>query len=290
MTHDADLAFAHRLADQARALALRHLAAVVIPAETKIDGSVVTEADREIETTLRSTIGRERPGDAFLGEEFGARGSSQGARRWIVDAIDGTTSFLAGEPEWSTLIALEDRGTVALGLVSAPALDRRWWATPGGGAWSRSIDTTVTPEKLAVTTSAALKNAAVGIWPPPHRLTTAGRTIAAAVAARAERVLPHVDWTRTSVPPLPPRKPSAGSGTCHGALLVATGRLDAFLLLGAGRWDLAAAIPIVEEAGGAFSELGDDLLIGSSVAVFTNTRLHEQVLDVIRSSLTCSPP
>ncbi|WP_188197694.1 inositol monophosphatase family protein [Nonomuraea sp. SYSU D8015] len=285
MTHDADLIFAHRLADRAETIALRHRAAALIPAEIKIDRSPVSEADREIETTLRSMIHQERPGDTFLGEEFGAHGDSDVTRRWVVDAIDGTAAFVAGEPEWSTMIALENHETPLLGLVSAPALRRRWWATPGGGAWSRpGDDPSTTPEKLVVTTSAALKNARVGIWPPPHRLTAAGRAIAAAMAARAGEVLPRVDWTRASAPPLPPRKPSAGSGTCHGALLVATGRLDAFLLLGGGRWDLAAVIPIVEEAGGAFSELLDERLIDCSVAVFTNTRLHEEVLNVARSA------
>jgi histidinol-phosphatase len=111
-----DLAFAHRLADAADAIALRHFGSPGTSWRAKSDGSPVSLADEQIEHTLRNSIQRERPDDGVLGEEFGAAGC--GPRRWIIDAIDGTASFLAGEPEWSTLIALEDDGTAVLGLVS----------------------------------------------------------------------------------------------------------------------------------------------------------------------------
>jgi histidinol-phosphatase len=281
VTYEADLAFAHRLADRAGAIAQRHLAPASMAVEAKSDGSPVTRADREIDKALHAMIRTKYPHDAFLGEESGAHG--HGHRRWVVDAIDGTASFIAGEPEWSTLIALEDRNTPRLGLVSAPTLHRRWWAITGRGAWTRSDDPSVPSERLAVTTCATLKDAAIAIWPPPHRLSTDHRAVAAVVAANAGRVLPTMetmDWTRATPPAAPLRKPSAGSGTCHGALLVATGRLDAFLLLGAGRWDVAAVVPIVQEAGGAFSDLSGQCCTDSGVALFTNNHLHGQLLKV----------
>jgi histidinol-phosphatase len=117
-TIDPDLGLAHRLADAADAIALRHFAAGDTAWRAKSDGSPVSAADEQIELALRTQILRERPGDAVLGEEFGISGA--GRRRWIIDAVDGTASFLAGEPEWSTLIALEEHGCVTLGLESPP--------------------------------------------------------------------------------------------------------------------------------------------------------------------------
>ncbi|MBS2966342.1 hypothetical protein KGA66_25070 [Actinocrinis puniceicyclus] len=127
-----DLAFAHYLADVADTIALRHFSTAGTAWHAKSDGSPVSIADEQIECALRTAIQHERPGDSVLGEEFGSLGHGQ--RRWIIEALDGTASFLAGEPEWSTLIALEEAGTVALGLATAPALRRRWWAARGTGA------------------------------------------------------------------------------------------------------------------------------------------------------------
>lgn len=274
----ADLALAHRLADLASGIARSHLAAGPPAVRTKSDGSPVTEADRHIELALRDLLGRERPDDDFLGEEFGAYGGG-GRRGWIVDAIDGTASFLAGEAEWGTLIALKEGDGVSLGLVSAPALRRRWWATRGSGAWSGSGSGSRAGRRLAVSTTASLAHAAVGIWPPPHRLTAPARHAAARLAAAVADVRPAVDWTTPAPPGPPPRKPSTGSGTCHGGLLVATGQVDAFLLLGAGPWDVAALVPLVEEAGGT---VGDAAPRSSpSWALFSNSALHEQVLRVL---------
>ncbi|WP_328580493.1 inositol monophosphatase family protein [Streptomyces sp. NBC_00370] len=125
MTDSADLALARYLAEQAEGIARRYFRAPGPGAETKGDGSPVTEADREIERALRASIRAEHPGDAFIGKEFGAHGRGS-SRHWVIDAIDGTASFIAGDPEWSTLIALEEHGTVTVGMVSAPALRRRW--------------------------------------------------------------------------------------------------------------------------------------------------------------------
>ena len=280
MTDPADLALAHRLADRADAIARRHFSAAAVASRTKSDGSPVTDADREIELVLRSLIRQECPDDAFLGEEFGARG--HGRRRWIIDAIDGTASFLAGEPEWSTLIAVEEDGRVILGLVSAPVLGRRWWAGPGSGSWTGPCpcDPAAPAQRLALTAGGRAQDAAIGIWPPPSRLNQQERRVAARLARGVSGVLPRLDWT-TADPTVPaPRKPSAGSGTCHGALLVATGQLDAFLLLGAGPWDIAPLIPIVQEAGGTFSDLTGQDRTDTGAALFARPGLHRQLLDI----------
>lgn len=271
----ADLVFAHRLADAAEPIALRHFTAGNTAWRTKHDGSPVSEADEQIERALRAEVRRHRPGDALLGEELGAAG--HGRRRWVIDAVDGTASFLAGEPEWSTLIALEEKGAAQLGVIAAPVLQRRWWAARGNGAWTRS-DAADRAEPLTITGTSRLREATVGIWPPPSRLSPPHTDLAVRVAAAAGQTRPIVDWTGATQLPGPIRKPSTGTGCCHGALLVATGHLDAFLLLGAGPWDIAALIPIVEEAGGTYTDLPTPGHTRSGL--FTNLALHQQILDL----------
>lgn len=275
-----DLALAHRLAHAADAIALRHFAADDTSWRIKKDdGSPVSAADEQIELALRALIQRERPADAVLGEEFGASGA--GRRRWIIDAVDGTASFLAREPEFSTLIALEESGAISLGLVSAPALQRRWWAERPTGAWTRSTAHTAprAAEPLMISGAKNLSEASVGIWPPPARLTPPQTALAGRVAAAARITRPPLNWNDPAPPREPVRKPSTGTGTCHGALLVATGQLDAFLLLGAGPWDIAPLIPIVEEAGGTYDDLTEDPNAGTVSALFANHALRHEILD-----------
>lgn len=279
-----DLALAHRLADTADAIALRHFTAGDTAWRAKSDGSPVSDADEQIELALRAQILRERPGDAVLGEEFGTGGTSgAGRRRWIIDAVDGTASFLAGEPEWSTLIALEEHGCVTLGLVTAPALHRRWWAGRGTGAWTRSsadnASDTDAAEPLVISGAEHLAEASVGIWPPPPRLSPENTAVATRVAAAAHTTRPALNWADPAPTREAIRKPSTGSGTCHGALLVATGQLDAFLLLGAGPWDIAPLVPIIEEAGGSYEDLTTTPNTQAVSALFTNHALRQQILD-----------
>lgn len=280
MTDPADLELAHRLADQADAIARRYFSTGTIESRIKSDGSPVTDADREIEIVLHSLIRQKYPDDAFIGEEFGAHG--HGRRRWIIDAIDGTASFLAGEPEWSTLIAVEEDGRITLGMASAPALGRRWWARPDSGSWTGPCpsNSAAPAYRLALTEGGSAQNAAIGIWPPPSRLNHQERVVAARLARGVSQVRPLLDWTAADPTVSAPRKPSAGSSTCHGALLVATGQLDAFLLLGAGPWDIAPLIPIVQEAGGTFSDLTGRYRTDTGAALFARPGLHQQLLDI----------
>jgi len=268
-----DLALAHLLADAADAIALRYFAAGNTAWRAKSDGTPVSVADEQIERDLRARILRERPG-----EESGTSGDSR--RRWIIDAIDGTASFLAGEPEWSTLIALQEQETITLGLVTAPALRRRWWAGRGTGAWTRSTARAqpATAEPLVITGADSLAEASIGIWPPPARLSPASIDLAAPIAAAARTTRPALNWADSAPARQSSRKPSAGTGTCHGALLVATGQLDAFLLLEAGPWDIAPLIPIIEEAGGSHDDLTTTRTTEAMTALFTNHALRQQIL------------
>lgn len=135
--HD-DLRLAHVLADAADAATMERFKALDLKVETKPDMTPVSEADKAAEELIRSSLQRTRPRDAVLGEEFGTEG--HGPRRWVIDPIDGTKNYVRGVPVWATLIALTELGESGdrpvVGVVSAPALHRRWWAAVGSGAYT----------------------------------------------------------------------------------------------------------------------------------------------------------
>lgn len=189
--------------------------------ETKSDLSPVTDADRAAERALRERIARDRPGEGVLGEEEGDDGS---AVRWIVDPIDGTRNFSRGLPVWATLIALERDGEVVCGVVSAPALGRRWWAARGDGAFADG-------EALRVSGVGELGQASVSC--------SYGRDL-----ARLEPLTWH----------------ARGLGDFWQHMLVAEGALDAAVDSRLSLWDYAAVEPIVTEAGGRFGPMGEQWL------------------------------
>ena len=160
-TLDADLDFALRLADAAREISLARFRGS-FQKRLKADGSIVTEVDEAVEDELRELLARERPADAILGEERGASGS--GERRWIIDAIDGTLSFAAGETGWGTLIALEAGGDVVVGVCDDPARDRRSWAVKGRGAFR--TEGASKPRRLQVSGTTELERARSFVPPP----------------------------------------------------------------------------------------------------------------------------
>ena len=214
---DADLGFALSLADDADALTLARFRAADLRVETKADLTPVTDADRAVERAIRERVARERPGDGVLGEEEGdadAAGAASSRARWIVDPIDGTRNFSRGIPVWATLLALERDGELVLGVVSAPALGRRWWAARGAGAFANG-------EPIGVSEVETLADAAVSC---SH----------ADDLARLEPVVWH----------------ARGLGDFWQHVLVAEGALDAATDSELALWDRAALEPIVEEAGG----------------------------------------
>ena len=264
-----DLTLAHRLADVADSISLRHFSTSGVPARSKADGSPVTAADHEVEQAIRHQLSRSRPHDSILGEELGEHGSS--VRRWVIDPIDGTSNFAAGKTEWSTLIAVEEDGDVRAGVVSAPALRRRWWAARSSGAWT-GAGAAGPPEPgaaLAVTRTETLDRATVAIWPVAEWVPRQSLAAATALLARCARGGPLSDWP----------------GACQGAMLVAAGQVDVFVHLAAGPWDIAAAVPIVEEAGGQFSDLHGGRSISLGAALLTNGRVHDAALRHLRHSL-----
>src|SRR6266567_9461504 len=129
-----DLRLAHVLADDADSITTSRFRALDLHVMSKPDLTPVTDADEGVEESIRRTLSRVRSRDAVLGEEHGSTGHSQ--RRWVVDPIDGTKNFVRGVPVWASLISLMVDDEVVVGVVSAPALNRRWWAMKDGGAWT----------------------------------------------------------------------------------------------------------------------------------------------------------
>jgi histidinol-phosphatase len=245
----ADLSFALELADLADAVTLERFRAEDLAVETKPDLSPVTEADRAVEQLLRKRIGEERPGHSVVGEEFGADG--QGAVRWILDPIDGTKNYLRGVPVWATLIALEREGRVEVGVVSAPALCRRWWAARGEGAFADGRRIHVS--QVADLGDAVLSYASLGSW-EQHGLGQQFLDLARSC------------WR------------TRGFGDFWSHMLVAEGAADLAVEPEVELWDLAAPQVIVEEAGGRFTDLGGTPTPAGGSVVSTNGLLHDRVL------------
>jgi histidinol-phosphatase len=249
-----DLRLAHVLADAADDITTKRFRALDLRIDTKPDLTPVSDADRSVEEQVRGTLRRARPRDAVLGEEYGRTG--HGARCWVIDPIDATKNFVRGVPVWATLIALMDNDEVVVGLVSAPALNRRWWAARGSGAWAgRSLSqaTRLQVSSVAKLGDASLSFSSLGGWEEQGRLDG------------------FLDLTRSVW-----RTRAFGDFWSH--MMVAEGAVDISAEPEVSLWDLAALQVIVEEAGGMFTDLsgvpGPD---GGSV-VCTNGRLHAEVL------------
>jgi histidinol-phosphatase len=254
MTQD-DLAVALSLADHADAVTLARFGALDLQVDTKPDLTPVTDADRAVETGLREALGRARPGDSILGEEFGGPTTWAG-RQWIIDPIDGTKNFVRGVPVWASLIALLEDGVPAVGVVSAPALQRRWWAAGGAGAFA-TVDGSparrLSVSSVAQLNSASLSFSSLSGW---------------AKLGLRERFLELTDtlWRVRAY------------GDFLSYCLVAEGAVDIAAEPEVSVWDLAPLDILVREAGGAFTSLDGAAGPHGGSAVATNGLLHDQVL------------
>ena len=241
-----DLRFAHELADVADAITLARFRATDLRVDTKPDLTPVSEADRAAEEAIREHIAASGRGEGVLGEEFGDDG---GAAKWIVDPIDGTTNYVRGVPVWATLLALEREGVVVLGLVSAAALRRRWWAIRGEGAFADG-------DRLRVSAIPQIEECAVSTT-SSRRMPDGWRTI----VQRA--------WS------------NRGLGDFWQHCLVAEGAIDIACDSVMEVWDYAPVQIVVEEAGGRCTtfEGGTPHPKGSFVA--TNGPLHDEVVTLL---------
>jgi len=252
---DDDLAVALALAEQADRITLARFGAVDLQVDTKPDLTPVSDADHTVETGLRETLARTRPDDSVLGEEFGGTTTLAG-RQWIIDPIDGTKNFVRGVPVWASLIALLDDGVPQVGVVSAPSLQRRWWASAGAGAFV-AVDG-APARKISVSSVAQLDSAS---------LSFSSLSGWAQLGAR-DRFLDLTDevWRVRAF------------GDFLSYCFVAEGAVDIAAEPEVSVWDLAALDILVREAGGTFTSLAGAPGPHGGNAVATNGLLHDHVL------------
>ncbi|WP_236240043.1 histidinol-phosphatase [Streptomyces sp. CC228A] len=256
--HD-DLRFAHVLADAADAATMDRFKALDLKVETKPDMTPVSEADRAAEEVIRGHLKRARPRDAILGEEYGVEGT--GPRRWVIDPIDGTKNYVRGVPVWATLIALMEAGEdgtyePVVGVVSAPALNRRWWAAKGLGAYTGRGLTSATRihvSQVARLADASFAYSSLSGWEERDRLDG------------------FLDLTRACWR-------TRAYGDFWPYMMVAEGAVDMCAEPELSLWDMAANVIVVQEAGGTFTGLDGRPGPHSGDAAASNGLLHEDLL------------
>ncbi len=257
-----DLALARSLADMADEISMDRFRAADLVVTTKPDMTPVSDADKAVESALRAGILDSRPGDAILGEEFGTEGDSP--RQWIIDPIDGTKNYVRGVPVWATLISLVIDGVPVVGVVSAPALGKRWWAATGMGAFvNERLGSAVSNEerRIHVSRVSALGDASISCsgltrWEQAGRLDqllSLSRTV----------------WRTRDY------------GDMWPYMMVAEGQLDVSGEFDLQVYDMAALVPIVEEAGGRFTSVDGQTGPWHGSALATNGLLHEETLSVL---------
>lgn len=253
-----DLMLALALADRADTLTHARFGALDLRVDTKPDLTPVTDADRAVEADLRQVLGRERPDDAILGEEYGGTTAFTG-RQWIIDPIDGTKNFVRGVPVWASLIALLHDGAPSVGVVSAPALQRRWWAAHGQGAFTSvngAAQRRLSVSSVAELSSASLSFSSLSGW---------------AHLGLRERFIEFTDavWRVRAY------------GDFLSYCLVAEGAVDIAAEPEVSVWDLAALDILVREAGGVFTGLDGTHGPHGGNAVATNGVLHAKALTAL---------
>jgi histidinol-phosphatase len=254
-----DLALAHVLADTADAISMARFRARDLHVTAKPDLTPVSDADTAIEKALRGTLARSRPRDGVLGEEYGATepAAGPGNRQWVLDPIDGTKNFVRGVPIWGTLVALMDHDLPVVGLVSSPALGRRWWAATGHGAYAGRQRAAATPIRVSGVSrlaDASFCYSSLYHWEQIGRL-------------EAMLDIMRRTWR------------SRAYGDFYGYMLVAEGAVDIMVEPELSLWDVAALVPIVTEAGGTFTDLSGRPDPSGGNAVATNGKLHSEVLE-----------
>ena len=254
-----DLSLAHVLADTADAVSMTRYRALDLHVTEKPDLTPVSDADTAVEKARRATLARARPRDAVLGEEYGATAApaGPGSRRWVLDPIDGTKNYIRGVPVWATLISLLVGGEPVVGMVSAPALGRRWWAATGHGAYAGRHTAGATAIHVSGVNrieDASFCYSDLTGWEEAGRL-------------RAVLDIMRSTWRNRAY------------GDFYGYVLLAEGALEVMVEPELSLWDLAALVPIVTEAGGRVTDLTGRPGPHGGSAVATNGILHHEILE-----------
>jgi histidinol-phosphatase len=254
-----DLDFALRLADLADELTMAHYLRAGLRVETKPDLTPVTEADQTVEESIRSELATAYPLDGIIGEEFDSHDDSN-ARVWVIDPIDATKNYVRGIPVWATLIGLLENGQPTLGVISAPAMGRRWWAAAGGGAFTQDPSGAVRQISVSgvrnIADASLSYSDAVGWDAYPQALND----------------LQTNSW----------RSRAYGDFLSH--VFVAEGAVDIAIEPELNVWDMVAFAAIVQEAGGKVTGLNGDDFISAGNALSTNGLVHDEALGLINKS------
>lgn len=255
------LDFAIAMAADAGAICRRYFRQSGLSVEMKGNGTPVSEADKAVEAMMRTRIQQEFPGEGIIGEEHGEAGL--GAINWILDPIDGTESFIRGVPLFGNLIGLEVQGKVVVGVANLPALNEIFYAGTGLGAWWRYPEAGAQARRIQVSQVKQLEDAmAVYSGANYFRMT------------KRLRLFQELNEKHGM---------SRGWGDCFGHLLVASGRADVAIDPLMEIWDSAALLPIVVEAGGAFTDFQGKPDIRGRNAVSSNGTLHSALLNMVQT-------
>ncbi len=250
---NADLQLALELADAADAITMKHFQSTTLAVRTKIDMSPVSEADEAVERMIRERLATDRPDDSIVGEEFGTTGT--GSRRWIIDLIDGTKNYVRGIQVYATLIGVEADGRLVAGVVSAPALGRRWWAAAGEGAFCNG-------KPMRVSRFEKLEEAHLTYDSLTDFDQHGGAVRFLSLLRRCVR--------------------ARGFGDFWAHMLVAEGAVEIAIEPAVAAWDMAAVQIIVEEAGGRFTDMRGNARYDGGSALSTNGLVHDAVLEFFR--------
>jgi histidinol-phosphatase len=256
MPFSEELALVHQLANIADKISMERFLALDLAVETKPDLSPVSDADKSVELALRAAIAEAYPGDSVIGEEFAnTQGSS--TRSWVIDPIDGTANFVRGVPVWCTLISLMENGVSVVGMVSAPALNRRWYASQGSGAYTQFGESS--PRKIAVSKVSKIEDASLS-YSSFHSWKDGGKF--SELAKRFWRTRAYGDfWSH---------------------MLVAEGALDVAAEPELQLFDMAALEIVVIEAGGRFTGVNGVQGSHEGNAVSSNGLLHNEVIATLK--------
>ncbi len=257
----ARLALARSAGVEAGRLTMQYFQTTNFQVERKSDDSPVTIADRSAEQLLRERIAASFPHDGILGEELGTTEGTSGFR-WILDPIDGTKAFIHGVPLYGTMVAVEHEGRCPAGLVYMPGLDEGVYASAGQGTWH--FRGAAAPQRVGVSSKSRL---AEGLFVTSQVDTFARRGAQAALEALQAAAYITRTW-----------------GDCYGYLLVATGRAEVMVDPTLNVWDAAAVQPIIEEAGGTFTDWNGEPTIHAGEAIATNGKVLDEVLAITRKA------
>jgi histidinol phosphatase-like enzyme (inositol monophosphatase family) len=262
VTYSEDLALALELAEIADAISLARFRALDLHVETKPDLSPVTDADRAVELAIKELLAARRPADGIVGEEFGNSGS--GNRKWIIDPIDGTSSFIVGRPIFGNLISLAVQGKVLLGIINQPINSERWIGIEGSGSWLNGV-------KIKTRNCQKISEAVLSSSSPFFFKDFNKEVFEKICALTKYQKIGGVVY----------------GGDCYAYGCLASGFVDLIIEPGLKVYDFASHIPIIKNAGGVITDWeGNELKLESNTRLVASAtpKLHEEVLEIINKS------